>query len=148
MDAARQARGTVLDAYGKTWLVTVSGRDWRPAQGTPVATIGPLPVTPGIAYSALYMEASMGPGTKTPVHRHSGPEAWYTMSGETCLETPTGTQVGRMGGPPVIVPGGTPMQLTATGSAVRTSLVLILHETSKPPTTPDHAWVPRGRCRR
>ena len=32
---------------------------------------------------------------KSAVHRHSGPEAWYTVSGETCLETPDGTQVGR-----------------------------------------------------
>lgn len=41
-------------------------------------------------------------------------EAWYALSGETCLETPAGTQVGRVQGPPVIVPGGLPMELTAT----------------------------------
>ena len=38
-----------------------------------------------------------------PAHTHSGPEAWYTVAGETCLETPDGVQIGRAGGPPVIV---------------------------------------------
>src|SRR5206468_12633405 len=66
---------------------------------------------------------------------HSGPEAWYTLSGETCLETPNGTQVGRAGGAPVIVPGGLPMELTATGSTLRKSLVLILHDRSEEHTS-------------
>ena len=63
-------------------------------------------------------------------HTDAGPEAWYTMAGETCLETPTGKQVGRVGGQHVIVPGGPPMHLTATGNEQRRALVLILHESS------------------
>jgi quercetin dioxygenase-like cupin family protein len=151
MAAARAARGsneTVLKAYGSAWLLTIGDADWRPSKGTQVAAIGPLPITPGTAYSALYMEASMQPGMKSAVHRHSGPEAWYTLSGETCLETPGGTQVGRANGPPVIVPEGMPMELTATGSTLRQSLVLILHDSSRPPTTPEVAWKPQGLCRR
>ena len=81
-----------------------------------------------------------------PAHTHAGPEAWYTLSGETCLETPDGKQVGRAGGPPVIVPGGPPMHLTATGTEKRRALVLILHEASKPATTPARDWVPKGLC--
>ena len=102
----------------------------------------------GVTYSALYMETSMRPGMKSAVHRHSGPEAWYTLSGETCLETPEGTQVGRAGGRQVIVPGGLPMELTATGTTVRRSLVLILHDSSALPTTPELTWVPQGLCLR
>ena len=81
-------------------------------------------------------------------HRHSGPEAWYTLEGETCLETPEGAQIGRAGGPPVIVPGGLPMHLTATGTTLRRSLVLILYETGKPVTIAAHDWKPKGLCRR
>ena len=88
------------------------------------------------------------PGMKSAIHRHSGPEAWYTMKGETCLETPDGTQVGRPGNPPVIVPGGQPMELTATGKAKRESLVLILHDASQPPTSMESTWKPRGLCQR
>jgi quercetin dioxygenase-like cupin family protein len=146
--AARPINGSVLEAYGQVWLLTIGDAEWRPLEGTHVATIGPLPITPGTAYSALYMEASMQPGMRSAVHRHSGPEAWYTLSGETCLETPTGIQVGRSSGPPVIVPEGLPMELTATGTTLRQSLVLILHDSSRPPTTPEVAWKPQGLCRR
>jgi hypothetical protein len=47
------------------------------------------------------------------------------------------------------IPGGPPMHLTATGTEQRRSLVLILHETSKPATTPvhEHTWTPKGLCK-
>ena len=62
-------------------------------------------------------------------------------------ETPQGKQIGRAGGPPVIVPGGPPMHLTATGTEQRRALVLILHDSSKHATTPEHDWVPKGLCK-
>ena len=142
------AGATVVEAFDTAWVFRIAGADWHPDRGTEIAVIGPLPVTPGVAYSALYMEASMTPGMKSMVHRHSGPEAWYTFAGETCLETPAGTQVGRAVGPPVIVPGGLPMELTATGTAIRKSLVLILHDASQPPTRMETSWKPRGLCSR
>lgn len=147
-DAVRPPKGSVFEAFGKAWLMTLGAADMYPGAGTQVAAIGPLPVTPGVTYSAMYMEASMQPGMKSAVHRHSGPEAWHTLSGETYLETPLGTQVGRANGPPVIVSGGQPMELTATGTALRRSLVLILHPAPEPPTTPDTTWVPKGLCRK
>jgi len=44
----------------------------------------------------------------------------------------------------LIVPGGPPMHLTATGTTQRRSLVLILHESSKPATTLVKGWDPEG----
>jgi len=149
--AAERIRGTrqsVIDAFGTYWLMSLGDSAWRPAAGSHVATIGPLPVERAKSYAAMYMEASMRPGDKTPVHRHSGPEAWYTLSGQTCLETPSGSQTGREGGPPVIVAGGQPMKLTATGTTLRRSIVLILHESGKLPTVMDSTWAPRGLCER
>jgi quercetin dioxygenase-like cupin family protein len=84
------------------------------------------------------------PGMTAPAHTHAGPEAWYTLAGETCLETPDGKQVGRAGGQYVIVPGGPPMHLTATGIEIRRALVLILDESAKPATTLVHDWTPKG----
>jgi quercetin dioxygenase-like cupin family protein len=138
-------RGTVIEAFDGSWLLTIADSVWRPRSGDQVAAIGPLPITRGTEYSALYMEATMRPGMKSAVHRHSGPEVWYTMSGETCLESPGGTQVGRVGNP-VIVPGGQPMELTATGTETRRSIVLILHDASRPPTMMESKWKPRGLC--
>jgi quercetin dioxygenase-like cupin family protein len=145
--AASPPRATVIDAFDKAWLMVIGDSAARPRAGKVVAVIGPLPVAAGTAYSALFMEASMRPGMQSAIHRHSGPEAWYTLSGQTCLETPDGVTVGRAGGPPVVIPGGLPMQLTATGTGIRRSLVLILHDSSKPPTTMETSWTPPNACR-
>jgi quercetin dioxygenase-like cupin family protein len=101
----------------------------------------------GISYSAQYMEAAFQPGMQTRVHRHPGPEAWYTISGEMCLETPEGATVGRASGEPVIVREGLPMQLTATGTDVRRGLVLVLHTSSEPASVPATDWQPTGLCK-
>ena len=146
-ERAKQPRGTVIESLGKVWLLSIEDKGWRPAGGERVAEIGPLPIDATEPYSAQYMEAIFSPGMTAPPHIHSGPEAWYTMSGETCLETPQGKQVGRAGGEYVIVPGGPPMHLTATGTETRRALVLILHETSKPPSTLVHDWTPKRLCK-
>lgn len=146
-EAADGPRGRVVESLGKVWLFTIAEAGWRPSQGTHVAAIGPLPVTTGVTYTAQYMEAVFRPGMKSQVHRHSGPEAWYTVTGETCLETPAGTLVGRAGGAHVIVPYGPPMELTATGTEVRRALVLILHDSARPASSPASDWSPKGLCK-
>ena len=149
-EAAARSSSTVVESLGKVWLLTVAESGWRPAgkvASTRVAEIGPLPVTPGARYATQYLEAVFRPGMKSIVHRHGGAEAWYTLSGETCLETPTGKLVGRPG-QPVIVPGGGPMELTATGTEVRRAIVLILYDVKGPASTPDSLWKPRGLCAR
>jgi quercetin dioxygenase-like cupin family protein len=145
-EKAKGPRGTVLESLGKVWLLTVEEAGWRPAlEGERISEIGPLPVTAGGEYSAVFMEVIFNPGMTSDIHIHSGPEAWYNLAGESCLETPNGKQVARAGGPPVIVPSG-PMQLTTTGTEQRRGLVLILHDASKPPTTIIHDWTPKGLC--
>ena len=145
-EAAKQPGAAVIEALGKIWLMTIATADFRAGPGDRVAHIGPLPVSSTIEYSATYMEAVFTPGMESSTHTHSGPEAWYTMTGETCLETPAGRMVGRAGEPPVIVPAGPPMHLTATGHSTRRAIVLILHDRSQPATTVTHAWTPKGLC--
>ena len=147
-EKAKGPRGTVIESLGKVWLLTIEKAGWRPTlAGEHIAEIGPLPVTAGEQYSALFMEVIFNPGMTSAIHTHSGPEAWYNLTGETCLETPNGKLVGRAGGPPVIVPGGPPMLLTTTGTERRRGLTLILHDSSKPPTTVVHDWTPKGLCK-
>jgi quercetin dioxygenase-like cupin family protein len=146
-DAAKGPGGAVVESLGKVWLFTIAEAGWRPAGGEHVAEVGPLPVDPSAGYTAQYMEAIFRPGMKSVVHRHSGPEAWYTLTGETCLETPEGTMVGRAGGQHVIVPGGPPMELTATGTELRRALVLILHDSTKPASSLAPDWTPKGLCK-
>ncbi|HKW62385.1 MAG TPA: hypothetical protein VJN89_07570 [Candidatus Acidoferrum sp.] len=165
-EADKGPRGTVVESLGKVWLLGIEyertnpnrgpssgpspgGPSPGPAHGSRTAEIGPLPIVAGENYSVQYMEAIFNPGMTAPEHLHSGPEVWYTQAGETCLETSDGrVQTGRAGGPPVIVPMGLSMHLTATGMEQRRSLVLILHQTSRPPTTVDHNWVAKGLCKK
>ncbi len=146
-EAAKAPHGSVVESFGKVWLFTIAAAGWRPAGGRHVAEIGPLvPINPGVKYTAHYMEATFTPGMETPVHRHAGPEAWYTLAGEVCLETPDGKSIGHAG-ESTIVPGGPPMRLTITGTEQRRSLVLVLHDTSQNWVTFTNDWAPKGLCR-
>jgi quercetin dioxygenase-like cupin family protein len=138
--------GTAFEALGQVWLMAIAEDGWRSPTGEYVSRVGPLPLQSGPAYVAQYMEAIMTPGMKTAIHRHPGPEAWYTEGGETCLETPEGKQVRRIG-TSVIVPAGQPMKLTVTGTDERRSLVLVLHDSTKPWRTMAPDWTPKGLCR-
>ena len=147
-DKAKGPRGIVVESLGKVWLLTIEKAGWRPAlKGERIAEIGPLPVTAGEQYSAVFMESISISASTSAIHAHPGPEAWFTLAGETCLETPGGKLVGRAGGSPVIVPGGSPMVLTVIGAEQRRALTLILHESSKPPSTLIRDWTPKGLCK-
>lgn len=145
-EAARAARSTVVESLDRIWLFTIAKPGWRPRSGARVATIGPLPLIAAPAFAAVYMEGVFQPGMVTRVHRHPGVEAWYTLEGEQCVETPHGMRVQRAGDPGIMVPGGDPMQLTGTGTTIRRSLVLILQDSAQARSMVAHDWVPQGLC--
>ena len=140
--AARSPRGAVIESLGKIWLFTIAEAGWRASAGERVAEIGPLPINPETDYTAVYMESIFEPGMTAAIHTHSGPEAFYTLTGGTCLETPAGVLTGRS----IVVPAGPPMALIATGTERRRGVVLILHDSTQAPTTPEHDWKPKGLC--
>jgi quercetin dioxygenase-like cupin family protein len=144
-ERAQGPRGTVVAAAGKTWLFTIAPGGWQAGSGERIAEIGPLKVGKTEDYTAVYMEAVFEPGMKSGVHRHAGPEAWYVLEGEQCLETPGGTLVARAG-QGAIVPAGPPMELTGTGTGKRHALVLILHDSTQAFTIPVSDWTPTGAC--
>jgi quercetin dioxygenase-like cupin family protein len=146
-ETARARRSTVVESLGSLWLFAIAEAAWRPATGERIASVGPLPLVKADAYAAVYMEGVFRPGMRSPIHRHPGGEAWYTLEGEQCLETPRGKLVQRAGGAGVTVPAGLPMMLTGTGSGPRRSLVLILQDAAQPRSTLPTDWAPAGLCR-
>lgn len=146
-DAAKGPRGTIVESLGKIWLFTIAEAGWRPGGGERVAEIGPLPLIEARQYAAVYMEGIFEPGMASQVHRHPGAEAWHTVAGEMCVETPAGKQVQRAGDVGIIVQAGLPMELIGTGAEVRRSLVLILQDESLPRSTPANDWTPKGLCK-
>ena len=144
-NVARGHSGTVVETYDKTWLFTIAEAGWNASGGQRIARIGPLPINSANSYTAVYMAATFVPGMKSRVHRHPGPEAWYVLAGEQCLETPGHKQVVRAG-ESGIVEQGPPMMLSGIGKAERRALVLILHDSSQPMTAPAGDWTPAGLC--
>jgi quercetin dioxygenase-like cupin family protein len=144
-EAAKGSRGTVVQSFEKVWLYTIAESEWRASSGERIATIGPLPISAGRPYTARYMEAVFPPGMRAAIHRHSGPEAWYLVSGTQCLETPEGITVARTG-EGAVVPEGPPMALSSVGTETRRSVLLVLHDTSQPWITMASDWKPKGLC--
>jgi len=139
---------TIVEVQRKTLLMTIENENEHPRRGERIGNIGPLDIHTGENYSAQYMEVVFMPGMTSLAHLHGGPEAWYMLSGEGCLETSDGAvHYARTDGPPMIVPAGLKMFLTTTGKEQRRAIALILHETSKPATTQVHDWKPKGLCK-
>ena len=144
--ASAIATSTVVEAFGSIWLFTIERRAWRPKKGKHISDIGPLPVQPAATYAAEFLRSVFSPGMTAPLHVHSGPEAFYAVSGDTCLETPEGMQLARGFGNSMLIKGGPPMLLMAVGRDARRGFALILHDAQQAPTTLTHDWHPQGLC--
>lgn len=140
--------GVMTEAFGSTWLFTLARKSWHSKGGEHLAVVGPLPVKPASSYAAEYLRSIFPPGMAAPLHVHSGPEAFYAVRGDTCLETPAGLQVGRGPGNALIIEAGPPMLLMAIGGVPRQGFALILHDANQPPTTLTQSWHPAGLCAR
>lgn len=144
-DAARSASGIVVEEDGRVWLSEFGSRELISKGGKAVASIGPLQLPPAKSYTAVLSYAVMRPGDQSRVHTHPGPEGWYMIVGEQCLETPEGANRAKAGGT-MIVPPNIPMQLSITGTEVRKSLVLVIHDSSQARGIISQ-WKPSGACR-
>ena len=152
IEAAQRAAtpaSAAVEWAGKVWLLTLGPRGARSQGGTLVAEIGPIPaVQPAARYVLDVNEADFGPDMKTEVaraiHTHPGPEIFYLLTGEQCLETPNGIARARAG-EGMVAPANTPMQLNIMGSSKRDAFFVIVHDAAKPRVTPSD-WQPKGRC--
>jgi TonB family protein len=95
-DSARTGTGVVVETDGE-WWVTAFGETAAPPGPPPTAVVGPLALPSAGQYDAVISYAVMRPGDRSVVHRHPGPEGWYLLAGEQCLETPRGGGEGGSG---------------------------------------------------
>ena len=151
-EAAKDKSGFVVEAEGQFWLFSFGPKSAVQKQGERVASIGPLPLTSSKlpaakSYEIVAYLVIMPPDMYTRVHIHPGPEAWYILSGEQCLETPAGVM--KTGaGESMIAPPMTPMRLTNNGSSPRHALFIVIHDASQPWVIPTDEWKPTGACDR
>jgi quercetin dioxygenase-like cupin family protein len=146
--AAQAAAGpssVVATAEGRHWVFTIAPDDGGPWRGQLVAQVGPLELPRMNAYTIEVASAVLPPGARSRVHTHAGPEAWYMLAGEQCLETPSGAR--RAGpGQSMTQAGFTPMQLVVTGRVVRHALLTVIHDPNHGFGSPSD-WKPKGLCR-
>jgi hypothetical protein len=146
---AASAASSVVEARDQVWLLTLANKGERSKGGVFVAEVGPLPpIPPASKYEMQVADADFSPAMNSviskAVHTHSGPEIWYLLTGEQCLETPDGPhRAGAKEG--MFAPAETPMQLNITGTEKREALFLIVHDAAKPATTVSD-WQPKGSC--
>jgi quercetin dioxygenase-like cupin family protein len=129
--AAAGPDGVAAEAHGSVWLMTVERRTEEHHGGQHVAWIGPLAVPDAGGYVMRVQSSLLRRGTTTPVHTHSGPEVFYVVGGEQCLETPA---IGHRlnAGQSHVLPTGVVHRGRVTGSGVRQALALILHDSAQP----------------
>jgi quercetin dioxygenase-like cupin family protein len=137
----------VVEAAGKIWLLTLAPKGGRTKDATFVAETEMLPPIPsGPSYEIVVIEADLGPEANVPTHKHSGPETWYLLSGEQCLELPD-RAIRARAGETMSAPAETPMKLNIVGPEKRDSLFVIVHDSSKPFNT-FLDWQPQGLCQK
>ncbi len=143
-EAAKSASGLVVEEDGRAWLSEFGPRSVATPGGESIAVVGPLQLPAAKSYTAVLSYAVMRPGDNSRVHTHPGPEGWYVLAGDQCLETPAGANRTRTGGT-MTVPPNTPMELNVTGSALRRAFALVIHDSAQPRGIPSD-WKPSGAC--
>jgi quercetin dioxygenase-like cupin family protein len=144
--------GVVVEADGKFWLFSFGLKNAAPKQGERVISVGPLPLVSeklprASSYEIVAYYAVMRPKEYTGVHIHTGPEVWYVLEGEQCLETPAGA-IKIHAGEGMFAPPMTPMRLTNNGSTLRRAFFLVIHDATQPWNIPTDEWKPTGACDR
>jgi quercetin dioxygenase-like cupin family protein len=145
-EAARSATGIVVEEDGRVWLSEFGPRDTATRSERAIAIVGPLELPLAKSYSAVLSYAVMRPGDSSRVHTHPGPEAWYVLAGEQCLETPTGAHRTEAGGTMMVGPD-IPMELNVTGVKLRRAFALVIHDSAQERGIPSD-WKPSGACGR
>ena len=145
-ESAKSATGIVVEEDGRIWLSEFGPRDAAPRGGEAIAVVGPLQLPEAKSYSAVLSYAVMRPGDSSRVHTHPGPEGWYVLAGEQCLETPAGADKAKAGGTTTVRPN-IPMELNVTGTTPRRAFALVIHDSAQPRGIPSE-WKPSGACSR
>ena len=140
-EAARHRWSMVAQAHSRTWLYVLSRVPEQIRGGTKRAMVGPLQAPAG-PVMAHFAEAIFPPGMQTRVHSHPGPEAFYVVEGQQCMETPNEKQLIAAGGT-YIVKQGPHIQAAPDG---RRNLVLILSPKGEPAVISGGDWKPSGFC--
>jgi quercetin dioxygenase-like cupin family protein len=129
-ESAAGPDGVPVEAHGAAWLLTVEPRTEEHRARSHVAWVGPLALPAAERYLMRVQSSLLRPGTTTPVHTHSGPEVFYIVAGEQCLETPE-IALHLTAGETRVLPAGVIHRGRVTGVGTRRALALILYDSAQ-----------------
>jgi hypothetical protein len=124
------------EVAGRVWLFTLGPQSAATAGGTKVAEIGPVPPISAPEYLLRVNYGSGPPGAKTPVHSHSGSEAFYVVAGKLGQRTPDGTSYVEAGRTMNGHMAGMPMEVFNAGTTDLTALIMFVVDATKPFSVP------------
>jgi len=123
--------GVAAEAHGGVWLMTVEGKSKDHHGGRHVEWIGPLVLPAAQAYTMNVRSTLLKQGAATPVHTHSGPEVFYVVVGEQCLETQKAGHRLRAG-KFLILPTDQIHRGRVQNAEMRGALTLVFHDSRRP----------------
>ena len=138
--AATLTQSVVTEAHGKVWLHLIGPEDMAIKGGALKSTMGPL-IAPATG-RARVLVSWFPPGMITRAHSHPGPEVFYVVEGEQCVETPKGGKLIHAG-EHYVLEQGPHLQAAPQG---RRSLVLLLLPKDTPWMALEQDWKPTGFC--
>ena len=144
-ERARAPQDVIAAAGGQAWLFSF-GPESQERAGRLVGRVGPLPLARTGPFQIQLWYVVMPPGTSTGSHLHPGPEAWYVLEGEQCLDTPNGPIRARAG-QGAVVAENIPMRLFNPGTGTRRALFIVIHDPSVPEASTSQ-WTPSGAYQR
>jgi hypothetical protein len=124
------------EVAGKAWLFTLGPQGAATPGGTKVAEIGPVPPISAPEYLLRVNYGSGPPGAKTPVHSHSGSEAFYVLAGKLGQRTPDGVGYVEAGHTMNGHMAGMPMEVFNGGTTDLTALIMFVVDATKPFSVP------------
>ena len=139
--ATHAGQAVATEAHGKAWLHVLGDATPPPIEGvTSKESIGPIRA-PSKGRMRL-LESWFPPGMKTRAHSHQGPEVFYVLEGEQCVETRDGTAL-VAAGEHYILDAGAHLQASPKG---RRSLVLLIMPDDAPWMSLESDWNPKESC--
>jgi hypothetical protein len=119
------------EVSSKAWLFTLGPQGEVTPGGTKVAEIGPVPPISAPEYLLRVNYGSGPPGAKTPVHSHSGSEAFYVVAGKLGQRTPDGVSYVEAGRTMNGHMAGMPMEVFNAGTTDLTALIMFVVDATK-----------------
>lgn len=142
-EGARAPQDVIAAAGGQAWLFSFGPESLQRA-GRLVGRVGPLPLGRTGPFQIQLWYVVMPRGASTGSHLHPGPEAWYVLEGEQCLDTPNGPIRARAG-EGALVGANIPMRLFNPGAGTRRALFIVIHDPSVLEAS-SSPWTPSGAC--